>query len=348
LGVNLKKTVFCALCALLVTGGIFAAPAKITIKVASVAPNRSPWDIEQRKLGQVWNKITEGLVTVQFFDAAAQGGEGAVIQKLRAIRPGQKPPLDGAIFTNIGLYSLAPETNILTLCTPFLFRNQDEVDYIFNRFKGEMAQAINQKGFTLLGIFPVGWIYFATKNRVETPEQLKNERLSLGGIGSAELTAAFKVAGFKVDNTPAEKISQSVKTPGGIQGVYAIPMYLYATKMHETLRYVLDLPICPVFSALFLSNDTWNAIPERYKPELLAELRKTEDTFLAVQKNNDSQYLKLMADAGVTLTKLTPEQLNHWETTLKADARRMAESGSSVIDLVFQERIMAALDAYRK
>jgi TRAP-type C4-dicarboxylate transport system substrate-binding protein len=346
----MKKSVFCALCALLVANGLFAAPkeTKITMKLASVAPTRSPWDIEQRKLVQIWNKLTDGLVTVQFFDAAAQGGEGSVIQKLRATRPGQKPPLDGAIFTNIGLYELAPETNILTLCTPFLFRNQEEVDYIFDRFKADMAGPIYKQGYTLLGIFPVGWIYFATKERVETPEQLKNLRLALGGIGSAELTAAFKIAGFKVDNTPQEKLTQSIKTPGGVQGIYAVPMYLYATKMHETLRYVLDLPICPVFSGLFVSNDTWNAIPERYKPALLAELRRTEETFLAVQKNNDSQYLKLMEDSGVTLTKLTPAQVSYWETTLKEDARRMAESGNSVINLEFQKRIMDALDEYRK
>jgi TRAP-type C4-dicarboxylate transport system substrate-binding protein len=222
------------------------------------------------------------------------------------------------------------------------------VDYIFDRFKDDMAVPIKKKGYTLLGVFPVGWIYFATKERVETPEQLKNQRLALGGIGSSELTAAFKVAGFKVDNTPAEKLSQSIKTPGGVQGIYAVPMYVYATKMHETLRYILDLPICPVFSGLFVSNDTWNSIPERYKPALLAELRKTEETFLAVQKNNDSQYLKLLEDSGVTLTKLTPAQKDYWGTTLKADARRMAESSSSVIDLAFQERIMAALDEYRK
>jgi TRAP-type C4-dicarboxylate transport system substrate-binding protein len=346
----MKKTFFCVLCALLVTGGIFAAPkeTKITMKLASVAPTRSPWDIEQRKLVQVWNKLTDGLVTVQFFDAMAQGGEGSVIQKLRATRPGQKPPLDGAIFTNIGLYELAPETNILTLCTPFLFRNQDEVDYIFDRFKADMAEPIRQKGYTLLGVFPVGWIYFITKEPVETPEQLKNLRLALGGIGSAELTAAFKVAGFKVDNTPQEKLSQSVKTPGGVQGIYSVPMYVYATKMYETLRYVLNLPICPVFSGLFVSNDTWDSIPERYKPALIAELRKTEETFLAVQKNNDAQYLELLEKSGATLTKLTPAQVAYWETTLKDDARRMAESGSSVIDLDFQKRIMAALDEYRK
>jgi TRAP-type C4-dicarboxylate transport system substrate-binding protein len=103
-----------------------------------------------------------------------------------------------------------------------------------------------------------------------------------------------------------------------------------------------------VFSGLFISNETWDAIPERYKPGLIAELRKTEETFLAVQRNNDSQYLKHMEDAGVSLTKLTPAQVASWETTLKADARRMAESDSSVIDLAFQERIMAALEEYRK
>jgi TRAP-type C4-dicarboxylate transport system substrate-binding protein len=327
---------------------LFAAPAKITIKIASVAPARSPWDIEQRKLGQAWTKVTDGLVNVQFYDAMALGGEGAVIQKLRAARPGQKAPLDGAIFTNIGVYALAPASNVLTLCTPFLFRGQAEVDAIFDRFGGDIAGAVKQKGYTMLGWFPVGWIYFSTKERADTPEELKRMRLALGGIGSAELTAAFKVAGFNVDNTPADKLTQSLKTPGGVQGIYSIPMYVYATKMYESLKYTLNLPICPVLSAFFVSDEVWNAIPNQYKAAMLAELQKTKDNFVAVQKDTDAQYLKQMSDGGVTLVNLNDAQYAHWESTLQADARRMAQSESSVIDLAFQNRIMTALEEIRR
>jgi len=43
---------------------------------------------------------------------------------MRPLRPGQAAPLDGAIFTNIGAYELAPESNILTLAMPFYLRTK--------------------------------------------------------------------------------------------------------------------------------------------------------------------------------------------------------------------------------
>ena len=63
----------------LLAAGIIAAavlPAqRVTLKIASVAPSRSPWDIEQKKLAEEWARITDGRVTITFYDANAQGGE---------------------------------------------------------------------------------------------------------------------------------------------------------------------------------------------------------------------------------------------------------------------------------
>ena len=161
-----KNHVFC--CIFLICVIFTVAAQKQTIKIASAAPPRSPWDIEQKKLGQEWAKISGNQLSVQFFYTGALGGENSVIQKLRAVRPGQKAPLDGAVFTNVGLYGLAPESRILTLCVPFMFRNQDEVNYIFEKYSVDLKKSIKAKGYEVLGWFPSGWIYFSTKERTES------------------------------------------------------------------------------------------------------------------------------------------------------------------------------------
>ncbi len=72
----------------------------------------------------------------------ALGGENGVVQKMRSVRPGQSSPIDGAIFTNLGTYELAPDSNVLTLCIPFLFRTQEEVDIVLEKMSGEISNAI--------------------------------------------------------------------------------------------------------------------------------------------------------------------------------------------------------------
>ena len=130
---------------------------------ARSAPENSPWAIEQKKIAQEWARVTNGAVNVNCMSATALGGEAGVIQKMRVARPGQKAPLDGGIFTNIGIFELAPETNIMTLCIPFMFRDQEELSLVLNECQGEINAAIEDQGFVLLGWFNVGMAYLFTK-----------------------------------------------------------------------------------------------------------------------------------------------------------------------------------------
>ena len=161
-------------------------PEKDDNKIASVAPARSAWENEQKVLASEWNKATNGMISVQFYNMTALGGESGVVQKMRSVRPGQSSPIDGAIFTNLGAYELAPDSNVLTLCIPFLFRSQDEVDIVLEKMSGEINNAIQKQGFVLLGWFNVGWANFYTKTEVRTPEQLKL-KIEVGGITSPAL-----------------------------------------------------------------------------------------------------------------------------------------------------------------
>ena len=340
------KRLVCLLAAGIIAAAVLPAQ-RVTLKIASVAPSRSPWDIEQKKLAEEWARITDGRVTITFYDANAQGGESGVIRKMRTVRPGQRSPIDGAVFTSLGIYELAPDSNVMTLCVPFLFRDQDELDLILDEFSDTMKQPIIDKGYELLGWFNVGWAYFFTKEQAVTPAELKSMKLSVGGFTSPELGAAFKACGFTTEDVSNEKIMQSIRSANGIEGLYTIPMYAYAARYYESLPYMLDLPICPVMSAFVVSKSAWESVPDEFKPELLAAVRAAESKFIAVQQESDSEYLGLMETEGAVRVQLTPEQLQLWEDTLGADAERLADSRNSIIDADFYQEITEVLERHR-
>ena len=142
---NLKNVVVFIFASFLVAG-VFAQQ-KINLKIGSVSPDNSPWAVEQKKMAQEWAKITNGEVTITFMNATALGGENGVIQKMKVARPGMKAPLDGGIFTNIGIYELAPESHVLTLCMPFMFKNQSEIDYVIKNTENNINKAMEDQGF---------------------------------------------------------------------------------------------------------------------------------------------------------------------------------------------------------
>ncbi|AEE17332.1 TRAP transporter substrate-binding protein DctP [Treponema brennaborense] len=343
-GNNCKKYAAALLC-LVCAAMCFAQ--NTTVKIASVAPVRSPWDTEQKLLAQKWSKLSGGSVTMQFFSTSALGGESGVIQKMRAVRPGQRSPLDGAVFTSVGFSEFAPESNMLTLCMPFLFRSQDEVDLILETFSDRIEKTVSEQGFVLLGWFNIGWAYFFTKEPVRTPEELKKLKLVVGGITSPALGAAFKTVGFNTEDIPDDKLMQSLKSPNGVKGLYTIPMYAYAARYYETLPYVIEAPLCPVMTAFVISEKTWNSIPESYRPALRAAVKEAEQKFVAVQRTSDAENLDLLEAAGMTRIVLSPEETALWERTFSADVSKLTGMKNSVIDVAFYREIEAILTSYR-
>lgn len=340
------KRLFVVLMCLLAFSSIYAQ--KFNLKIGSVAPDNSPWAIEQKKIAQEWAKSTNGVVNVNFMTATALGGEAGVIQKMRVARPGQKAPLDGGIFTNIGIYELAPETNILTLCVPFMFRDQEELSLVLKETQNDINSAIEEQGFVLLGWFNVGWAYFFTKDEVRTPTQLKNVSLSVGGITSPELGRAFQHAGYKTDDVPNEKILSSLKSNNGCGGLYTIPMYAYAAQYSKYANNVLGMPICPVMGGFVVNKNVWASIPENYKEVIMANIREAEKKFIEIQQENDNTYLAKIESEGGKIIQLTQAEKDVFQEDLYNDAVKMGESKeTTVINYDFFKRIDSILQKHR-
>ena len=319
--------------------------AQSNMKIATIAPSRSVWDIESKKLSQEWAEITNGQVKMQFMNATAMGGETGVIAKLNSIRPGQKAPIDGAIFTNIGIAALAPDTHIFTLCAPFLFRNQEEIDLIYETFKPQIAKSLSEKGYVLIGKFIVGWAYFYTKKPVHTIEDLKEQKLSVSGMGLSSLSDTFKAAGYKTEDVPSNKLLQSMKTPGGLEGFYTIPMYAYAGQYYKELPYILNIPFCPIIASFIINEATWNSFTESQREAMLKSIEDSEKVFVEEQKNADKEYLDLCVQGGCNLVTLSPEEYKAMEAGLREDTKAMTKTG--LLDQKFYDDIQVVLKKYR-
>lgn len=323
----------------------FAAAQAKALKIATIAPARSVWDVEERRLAQEWARISGNKIQMQFLSATAMGGETGVIQKLNAVRPGQRAPIDGAIFTNLGVAALAPETKFLTLACPFVFREQEEVNYVLKELTPQLEKAVEAKGYKILGWFNVGWAYFYTKKPVHTPADLKSQRMSVAGVGMPDLTNTFKAAGFATMDVPSEKLLQSMRTPGGVEGFYSIPMYAYAGQYYKSLPYILDVPLFPVIAAFMMSEKSWNEIPAQYHDQMVNLVTEAEGRFIESQRTADQDYIKRAVDGGCTLVTLSADELKVMQDTLGHDADAMV--GAGLFDRNMYDAIVAILKKYR-
>nr|WP_318661073.1 TRAP transporter substrate-binding protein DctP [uncultured Treponema sp.] len=320
--------------------------AQTTIKIASVAPARSSWDVQQRQIAKEWATITNGEIILQFMTSDAMGGEGGVVKKLNAVRPGQKAPIGGAVFTSMGLDDFAPKSNVMTLCAPFMFRNQDEVNAVLKEFTPTMQKAFDEKGYVVLGWFNIGWAYFFTSKPAYTPDELRKVRLATGGLTSPALSNAFKSAGYLTQDVPADKLQSSISS-GDVEGLFTIPMYAYAAQYYKNLVNVNNIPLAPVMVGFIMNKKDWEAIPDKYKPALMQSIKKAEAKFIADQKKMDAEYLSLCEKNGCKVFNPTDAQKKVWEDSFRKDLHFMYEGSNPVVNKQFYEQIEVFLKKYR-
>jgi TRAP-type transport system periplasmic protein len=155
------------------TVNLSAAP--VIIKLASIAPERSPWGVVLERLASEWKKITKGEVVLRIYHNGVAGTEEDILAKARLNQ------LQAGVITASGLSNLSPE--VLALSIPFLIKDEAELDRALAGTADYMAEKISEKGFTVLAWSKVGWINFFSKKEVRTPDDLRATKLA-GGVSS--------------------------------------------------------------------------------------------------------------------------------------------------------------------
>ena len=342
----MKKKLFFAFFVLVMVSGIFAQQ-KIVLKIASSAPTRTPWDIELKKLAQEWNKITKGLVSVRFMDMTVLGGEKAGIVKMKPARPGQRPQIDGAILSPVGLNELAPNAKIFTLSLPFLIQNQEELDLVLSNYGYAFENEIQKNGCKLITWSNVGWLSFYTKDSYSSLDELKKIKM-LCSNDTKDFIDVLNISGFNVLPVTPAKFTQELKTSSGARSFTSVSILTYTLRLYKDVSYMLDARICPIMAGFVIADESWALIPDEYKPAMLEAMNKTTKKLNAALEDMEMDYLKKMRQDGLKIISLNPQQRKEWTKEFYEDMKKVQRQMPNLINKEIYEKITQQLEAYRK
>ena len=342
----MKKKLFFAFFVLVMVSGIFAQQ-KIVLKIANSAPARTPWDIELKKLAQEWNKITNVLVSVRFMDMTVLGGEKAGVVKMKPSRPGQRPQIDGAILTPVGLNELAPNAKIFTLSLPFLIQSQEELDLVLSKYGYAFESEIQKNGCKLITWSNVGWLSFYTKDSYSSLDELKKIKM-LCSNDTKDFIDVLNVSGFNVLPVAPAKFTQELKTSSGARSFTSVSILTYTLRLYKDVSYLLDARLCPVMAGFVMADESWALIPEQYKPAMLEAMNKTTKKLNAALENMEKEYIKQMQQDGLKIISLSPQQRKEWTKEFHADMQKVQKTIPSLINSEIYEKITKQLEALRK
>ncbi len=343
----MKKKIFIfSLCLLALTSGLFAQK-RILLRVATIAPSRSPWDIQMKKLAQEWYKITNGQVSVKFLNANSFGGDHGVIQKLRSSRPGRPPTLAGAVLSPVGLNELAPNAKVFTLAVPFLIQNQKELDLVIKNYGNIFEKEIEKSGCKLLTWSNAGWFTFYTKSKFSNLNQLKKLKL-VCAKETKDFVDLLTICGFNTYPVDQSKFNQAIKSSHGAEGFSGIHILTCTLGLERDISYVLDTKMCPMMSGFVISEEWWKLIPNKYKPKMLEALEKMRKNLNDDLDDMEAKYFNQMKKAGVKPIALSKSEQQQWRDEFYKDMQRVNKRRPNMLNMDVYEKISKLLENYRK
>ncbi|HEU0034144.1 MAG TPA: TRAP transporter substrate-binding protein DctP [Kofleriaceae bacterium] len=242
-----KLLTLCAGAALAIgLGTAREAAADSEVRIATLAPSGSPWMSVLDKAAAEIKQKTSGRVTLKYFEGGQQGDERDFVRKIKL---GQ---LDGAAVTSIGLSMIDESIRVLEL--PMMFKTAEEVDYVADKMWPYFQKKFEKKGFKLNDRGEVGWIYFISKNKVETINDLKGQKIWQWGDDQL-VGAMFKKLALNGVPLGVPEVDASL-TSGRITAAYGSPLAAVALQWYTKVKFMTSMPMSFAIGATVVSLES--------------------------------------------------------------------------------------------
>lgn len=279
-----------------------AAAPKVVLKIASIAPERSPWGKALEKVAADWERLSNGAVQVKIFAGSIAGGEQDVIRKIRL------GVLQGGVFSNMGLAKIDPSLTVLSI--PFLFHSREEFNAVFERMKPVLENKIEAKGFQVVQWTLAGWVNFFTKGQVLAPDDLKKFKMSVTA-DFPELEQVWKRMGYEVVTGEESTLLIQLQS-GAASGAYLSPLFAASGQYFPLIPHMFGPSLAPLIGGLVLGDRAWAAIPaELHQPFLdvvAAAAQGLYDETMAIE----ADAIKMMKENGLVVHDAPPDKLAQW------------------------------------
>ena len=306
-----------------------------SIKFATIAPEGSTWMNVMKEYDAAIRKESGGRMGFKIYSGGVHGDEKNVLRKIRV---GQ---LHSGGFTGLGMGEIAPKVRILD--SPFLVRNEDEVDMLYKEYSKEFEQAFEEGGYVLLGWAEVGFVHVFTSGPIRKIEDLKGLKMwTWEGDPIAE--TAFRTLGINPIPLSFVDVMTSLQT-GLIDAFYTTPYAAIALQWYARVKYMVDVPLADAAGSVLISKKYYDQLPKDLQEILLRNGRLYISKLTQLSRKDNSDSITELKKRGISILTANEKDLREY-IEVGSRARRMLVGKLFSED--FLNRVEKSVEDYRK
>jgi len=281
-----------------------ALPASAqALKLATMAPEGSPWYDLLVDLAQSWKTASSGATTLHIYPGGVAGDEGDVIRKMRI---GQ---IQLAALSGHGLSEITPEIQALQM--PMMFRSDRELDCVRDHLAARIEALTETHGFKILNWSDAGWVRFFTQTPVVRPDEMKSLKI-FTWEGDPTYLEAMKAMGYRPVALAATDIYTGLES-GMINAVPTTPILALSYQWFGLAKNMTDVRWAPLLGATVITLKAWQSIPDNLKPAFESAARSIADGSRARIRSLDDKAIAAMQSHGLVVHPVPQELLGEWE-----------------------------------
>lgn len=241
-----------------------AADEPIVLKIATVAPAKTPWASLLQDYKAAVEKATAGKIKVKVFLGGTLGDENATV---RSTSRGQ---IQGVGASTGAIATLVPELDAIEI--PFLFRNANEADYVMDNFLlAPMEARFKAHGLVLAFWSENGFRHFgANWGAIQTPADVANRKVrSQENFTHIEMWKTLKSAAQAI---PTTEVTTALKT-GAVEGFDQALLFMIAAGWHSQIKHLTLSAHIYQPAAIAFNKDWFDKLPADLQKVLIDEGR---------------------------------------------------------------------------
>ena len=280
--------------------------AALTIKLGSLAPAGSPWELGLKRMAAEWDRISQGSVTVRVYTGGIAGDEPDMVRKMRI------GTLNAALVTVSGLQGIF--NGVKTLSYPLLMKNDEELQSVLQHMKPYFTQKLVSRGFVPIVWSVGGWVYFFSRYPVVSPDDLRKQKLWVWS-GDPDEIQAYQNAGFQTVTVAATDLMTSLQS-GMVDALVTSPLLAAANQWFAVASNMSTLRLGPLWGAAIVSTRTWAEVPADLQPRLIDAAQRIFDALAPDLLKQDQDAIEVMKRYGLKVNPVTPAASAQWESLL--------------------------------
>jgi TRAP-type C4-dicarboxylate transport system substrate-binding protein len=278
-----------------------------TLKMATLAPQGSIWDLAIRAMGERWAKDTAGRVQLRVYAGGVAGDESDALRKARA---GQ---FQGLAITVAGLTEIDSAFNVFQI--PMYFESFEELYFVLSELRPALEARLAAKGYVLLHWGHGGWIHLFSRQPVRTISDLKQQKLFVWA-GDDSAVQAWKKNGYQPVALAATDIMLGFQTKM-IDVVPTTPIAALSLQWYRQTPNMMGLGLAPLVGGVVVTKSAWEKVTPGDRELVMAAARATEKELETEVPKQDKSAIDQMRQRGLTVVDVTAEQAKGWQDEAK-------------------------------